>query len=98
MGGNQVENNATSWSNLPDCKISSWVEIPKLDPSVAKAKKQKNRKVKKQKSRKAEKQKSRKQAKAELCQAQQSLSLDQDTNYLGLITQPAVAGARNLAE
>ena len=54
MGGNQVENNATSWSNLPDCKISSWVEIPKLDPSVAKAKKQKNRKVKKQKSRKAE--------------------------------------------
>ena len=35
VGGNQVENNATSWSNLQDCKISSRVEIPKLDPSVA---------------------------------------------------------------
>ena len=35
MGGNQVENNATLWSNLQDCKISSRVEIPKLDPSVA---------------------------------------------------------------
>ena len=35
MGGNQVENNATLWSNLQDCKISSQVEIPKLDPSVA---------------------------------------------------------------
>ena len=31
VGGNQVENNATSWSNLQDCKISSRVEIPKLD-------------------------------------------------------------------
>ena len=36
MGGNQVENHTTSWSNLQDCKISSRVEIPKLDPSVAK--------------------------------------------------------------
>ena len=35
MGGNQVENNATLWFNLQDCKISSQVEIPKLDPSVA---------------------------------------------------------------
>ena len=35
VGGNQVENNATLWSNLQDCKISSRVEIPKLDPSVA---------------------------------------------------------------
>ena len=35
LGGNQVENHATSWSNLQDCKISSRVEIPKLDPSVA---------------------------------------------------------------
>ena len=35
MGGNQVENNATLWSNLQDCKISSQVEIPRLDPSVA---------------------------------------------------------------
>ena len=35
---------------------------------------------------------------AELCQAQQSLSLDLDTSYLGLITQPAVAGARSIAE
>ena len=39
-----------------------------------------------------------KQARAELCQAQHSLSLDLDTNWLGLITQPAVAGARSLAE
>ena len=36
MGGKQVENHATSWSNLQDCKISSRVEIPKLDMSVAK--------------------------------------------------------------
>ena len=36
VGGNQVENNATLWSNLQDCKISSQGEIPKLDPSVAK--------------------------------------------------------------
>ena len=36
VAGNQVENKATMWSNLPDCKISSQVEIPKLDPSVAK--------------------------------------------------------------
>ena len=35
MGGNQVENNATLWPNLQNCKISSRVEIPKLDPSVA---------------------------------------------------------------
>ena len=35
MGGNQVDNHATLWSNLQDCKISSRVEIPKLDPSVA---------------------------------------------------------------
>ena len=35
MGGNQVENHTTFWSNLQDCKISSRVEIPKLDPSVA---------------------------------------------------------------
>ena len=33
--GNQVDNHATLWSNLQDCKISSRVEIPKLDPSVA---------------------------------------------------------------
>ena len=39
-----------------------------------------------------------KQAGAELCQAQQSLSLDLDANNLGLITQPAVAGVRSLAE
>ena len=39
-----------------------------------------------------------KQAGAELCQAQHSLSLDLDTNKLGLITQPAFAGARSLAE
>ena len=39
-----------------------------------------------------------KQAGAELCQAQQSLSLDLDTNGLGLLTQSAVAGARSLAE
>ena len=38
VGGNQVENHATSWSNLQYCKISSRVEIPKLDPSVAKKK------------------------------------------------------------
>ena len=38
------------------------------------------------------------QAGAELCQAQHSLSLDLDTTYLGLITQPAMAGARSLAE
>ena len=31
MGGTQLENNATSWSNLQDCKISSIAEIPKLD-------------------------------------------------------------------
>ena len=37
-----------------------------------------------------------KQAGAELCQAQHSLSLDR--NQLGLITQPAVAEARSLAE
>ena len=36
MGGNQVKNNATLWSNLQDCKTSSRVEIPKLDPSVSK--------------------------------------------------------------
>ena len=36
VGGNQVDNHATLWSNLQDCKISSRVEIPKLDPSVAK--------------------------------------------------------------
>ena len=35
VGGNQVENHTTSWSNLQDCKISSKAEIPKLDPSVA---------------------------------------------------------------
>ena len=35
---------------------------------------------------------------AELCQAQHSLSLDLDANQLGLLTQPAVAGARSLAE
>ena len=35
VGGNQYENNATSWSNLQDCKISSKAEILKLDPSVA---------------------------------------------------------------
>ena len=35
VGGNQVKNHATSWSNLQDCKISSRAEIPKLDPSVA---------------------------------------------------------------
>ena len=40
-GGNQYENNATSWSNLQDCKISSKAEIPKLDPSVAKLKRKK---------------------------------------------------------
>ena len=38
LGGNQVENHATLWSNLQDCKISSRVEIPKLVPSVAKRK------------------------------------------------------------
>ena len=38
------------------------------------------------------------QAGADPCQAQHSLSLDLDTNLLGLITQPAVAGARSLAE
>ena len=27
MGGNQVENHTTSWSNLQDCKISSRVKI-----------------------------------------------------------------------
>ena len=36
VGGNQGDNHATLWSNLQDCKISSRVEIPKLDPSVAK--------------------------------------------------------------
>ena len=36
VGGNQVKNHATLWSNLQDCKISSRVEIPKLDLSVAK--------------------------------------------------------------
>ena len=35
LGGNQVDNHATLWSNLQNCKISSKVEIPKLDPSVA---------------------------------------------------------------
>ena len=35
VGGNQVKNHATLWSNLQDCKISSRVEISKLDPSVA---------------------------------------------------------------
>ena len=35
MVGNQVNNHATLWSNLQDCKISSRAEIPKLDPSVA---------------------------------------------------------------
>ena len=30
-GGYQSENNATLWSNLQDCKISSRAEIPKLD-------------------------------------------------------------------
>ena len=39
-----------------------------------------------------------KQAGAELCQAQHSLSLDLDTDHLGLITQPAMAGVRSLAE
>ena len=39
-----------------------------------------------------------KQAGAELCQAQHSLSLDLDTNSVGLITQPAVAGPRSLTE
>ena len=34
MGGNQYENNATSWSNLQDCKISSKAKNSKLDPSV----------------------------------------------------------------
>ena len=72
--GNQVENNAISWSNLQDCKISSWVEIPKLDPSVAKAKKQINRKVEKQKSRKAEKQKSRKAEKQKSRKAEKQKS------------------------
>ena len=43
-------------------------------------------------------QRKKRQAGAELCQAQHSLSFDLDTNYLGLITQPAVAGARSLAE
>ena len=36
LGGSQVENNANFWSNFQDYKISSQVEIPKLDPSVAK--------------------------------------------------------------
>ena len=35
MDGNHVENNATLWANLQNYKISSRVEIPKLDPSVA---------------------------------------------------------------
>ena len=35
----------------------------------------------------------REQAGAEPCQAQHSLSLELDTSLLGLITQPAVAGA-----
>ena len=35
MGGNRVENNDTFQSNLQDYKISSKVEIPKLDLSVA---------------------------------------------------------------
>ena len=39
-----------------------------------------------------------KQAGAELCKAQHSLSLDLDTNLLGLIAQPAVDGARSLAD
>ena len=30
-----ISNHATLWSNWQDCKISSRVEIPKLDPSVA---------------------------------------------------------------
>ena len=29
-----VHNHATLWSNLQDCKISSWADIPQLDPSV----------------------------------------------------------------
>ena len=36
LGGNQVENHATSWSKLQNCKISIRVIIPKLDSSVAK--------------------------------------------------------------
>ena len=35
LGGNQVKNHAISWSNFQDWKISSRVEIPKLDQSVA---------------------------------------------------------------
>ena len=31
VGRSPVQNHATSWSNLQDCKISSRVEIPKLD-------------------------------------------------------------------
>ena len=31
VGGNQVDNHATSWSNLQARKISSRAEIPKLD-------------------------------------------------------------------
>ena len=40
----------------------------------------------------------KRQAGAELCQAQPSLSLELDTCKLGLITHPAVAGARSLAD
>ena len=35
VGGPQVKNHTTLWSNLQDCKISSKVEISKLDPCVA---------------------------------------------------------------
>ena len=31
VGGTQSGNNATSWSNLHDCKISSTAEIPNLN-------------------------------------------------------------------
>ena len=40
VGGPQLENNSTSWSNLQDYKISSNAEIPKLNPSVAITKQQ----------------------------------------------------------
>ena len=36
VGVKQVEYHATLWSYLQDCKISSRVDIPKLDWSVAK--------------------------------------------------------------
>ena len=40
----------------------------------------------------------KKQAGAELCQAQHSLSLDLASLKLGLLTQPAMAGAGSFAE